>query len=169
MALGWARSHALTVVAERFSPRYRARLAVDDPAGDRIDRVALCRGEPDIAAESAHDFVTRNRDCLFLTVGRQEDDGLRESALGGVTEDEETLRIWRRIARDAKAAMHLGATVRNPQSGATQPAPRHLHTPGAHELATRGMTMLAAAGWNVFDFDDCRTASSGAGVPKSSA
>jgi hypothetical protein len=160
LATQWARDHDLTVVAEQFFPDYQA---VAVPGGEvsgmggkltRVDRVALCRRDPDLAATAAHEFVSRNPGCLFLSIGPRDDDGLRESALGGATDDDDTLRAWRRIVKQAKAGMHQGAAVRNPHSGVAQRVPKHLHTPGAHELAEQGVTMLAAAGWNRYEFDD---------------
>ncbi len=164
LALEWAREHALTAVLEQFFPSYRAVEVVNDqPSHEfaglvQIDRVALCRTGPDLAAQTAHEFVTRNPGCLFLSIGPREEDGLRESALGGSADDQETLQKWREVIRQAKSVMHTGATVRNPASGAEERAPKHLHTPGAHELAAQTVPMLAAAGWNQFEFDDCVTA-----------
>lgn len=121
----------------------------------RIDRVALCRAAPDLTATTAHEFVSRNAGSLFLSIGPRDQEGLRESALGGVTEEQETLRIWRELIRNAKSAMHTGATVWNPESNDEARLPKHLHTPGAHELAASGVRILPAAGWNEFKFDDC--------------
>ena len=167
VALGvrWAREQDLRAVLERFFPAYRA---VEAPTGEpsavveslrKIDRVTLCRASPDLTATNAHEFVSRNTDCLFLSIGSYGDDGLRESALDGVTEEQEILQDWRNLIRDAKSEMHRGARVRNPASGAEETLPGHLHTPGAHQLAAQGVPMLAAAGWNVFEFDDCCEAS----------
>jgi hypothetical protein len=63
-----------------------------------------------------------------------------------------TLKLWRSIVRNAKARMHVGATLRTPVAQAELPF--HRHTPGAHELATRGVRMLAAAGWGEYLFAD---------------
>jgi hypothetical protein len=159
LGLRWARQHDLRAVLEQFFPVYRAvEPSGDDPSAtgmEVIDRVALCRADPDLTATTAHEFVSRNPGCLFLSIGSHGDDWLRESALGGVTEEQETLRIWRDLIGKAKSAMHTGATTRNPASGAEETLPRHLHTPGAHELAARGVRILAVAGWNEFKFDDC--------------
>ena len=86
-------------------------------------------------------------------------DGLRESLVGGVTEDLETLRLWRRLIRQARRGMHKGASARHPATGETRPALSHLHTQGAHDLALSGTRMLAIAGGTEYLFDDCATAS----------
>jgi len=160
LAARWARDHNLVIVVEQFFPEYRVRMADDDRVAHdgsfrRFDRVSLCRGVVDLSAASAHDFVTRNPGCLFFSIGPRDGEGLRESLLGGATDDRETFDVWKRLIKAAKAEMHLGATVRNPYSEARDSAPRHLHTKGAHDLAKRGVKMLAAAGWNEFVFDDC--------------
>jgi hypothetical protein len=163
LALELGRRHGLTAVVERFFPDYEAKVVGNGErppstlAGrqSEILRVALCRTEPDVTARSAHEFVTRNSECMYLSIGGRSDDGVRESALSGVTEHQETLRLWRRMAREAKSGMHKGATIRNPFTGDTVRAASHLHTPGAHELAAGGVRMLAAAGAAEYEFDDC--------------
>ena len=161
----WARAHALRPVVEQFFPAYQALEVSDDEPSTivrklhQIDRVAMCRTDPDLTVSTAHEFVSRNPDCLFLSIGSHGEDGLRESALGGVTEERDMHKLWRDLIRAAKSAMHTGARVRDPASGAENEAPTHLHTPGAHELAARGVPMLAVAGWNEFKFDDCDPAS----------
>lgn len=159
-ATRWAVKHDLTVIVEQFFPEYRA-MRTDSPGavnGDsswRVDRLALCRTDADLTARSAHEFVTRNHDCLFFSVGAHDGEGLRESSLAGSTDDDETLEIWKRLVQGARAEMHSGAKVRNPHTDASAPAPKHLHTERAHYLADKGVKMLAAAGWNEFVFDDC--------------
>ena len=160
LGLMWAGEHGLAAVAERFFPRYEAVEGTGSAAGlirrlGSVDRVALCRDAPDVTATSAHEFAARNADCLFLMIGGRSEEGVRESALGGVSEDPELLRTWRSLVRRAGAAMHSGATVRNPMSDRETRKPAHLHSPGAHELARNGVPMLASAGWNEYTFDDC--------------
>ena len=93
-------------------------------------------------------------DCLYLVIGALTKDGLRESALSGEAHDPEAIRKFRAISRAAKAAMHVGAIVRNPMTGATMPLPTQRHTVGAHALAAAGTPILASAGWNVYEFAD---------------
>jgi len=160
LAERWAEECGCTLVVERFFPAYRADLAdrtgplVGDRPDRTVDRLALTDVPPDLSATSAHDFAVKNPRALFLLVGLRSDEGLRESALGGMTEDIALAKIWRRVVRAAKTHMHRGATVSNPQTGAAARAPDHLHTPGAHTLAADGVRMLAIAGWNEFKFDD---------------
>jgi hypothetical protein len=152
--------NGLFVALEHFFPTYRVT-SVDtnqitdvSPFGE-TNRVALCQTRPDVTVRSAHEFVTRNPSCLFVSIGTRSKDGLRESALAGATQDPETSRLWQAIFRAAESSMHIGATVRNPLSGATERLPLHRHTTGAHQLAEQGTRMLAAAGWNEITFDDC--------------
>lgn len=162
LASQWAREHDVTsIVVEQFFPHYRALAAGNGGVHgvrrklERIDRVVLCQQDPDLRAETAHGFVTLNPGCLFVSIGARDAEGLRESALGGATDDKGTLDLWRSVVRQGKRGMHKGASVRNPYTGAVDHVPNHLHTRGAHELAEKGVTMLAAAGSNQFEFDDC--------------
>jgi hypothetical protein len=80
-------------------------------------------------------------------------DGLRESAIGAISTDPEALRTWRRIIKSAKLALLKGAWVVNPISGARTWQPSHHYTTGALGCSGAGMKMLAAAGWNQFEFE----------------
>jgi hypothetical protein len=163
LALQLARRNDLTAVLERFFPEYEA--VVVGKGGDhaakqfvqsgQISRVALCRADPDPGATSAQDFLARNTGCMYLSVGPRQGDAVRESALGGVTDDQDTLRLWRRVVRQAKSEMHKGATIRNPFTGDEERSASHLYTQGAHALAANGVRMLAAAGAIEYLFDDC--------------
>lgn len=119
-----------------------------------IDRIALVNGPVDTTATSAHEFASRNADCLFVSIGKRTDERLRESAVAGVTDEKELLRAWRALFRQARSSMHAGATARDPWSHRVSRWPRHLHTPGAHNLAAQGLPMLPAAGWVEYEFDD---------------
>jgi hypothetical protein len=172
LGLQWASDYGLTPVIEWFFPEYRAALASEDDIardagiGD-ISRLALCKRAPDLSVPTAHEFTKRNPDCLYLSIGRREKDTLRESALGGSTDDAETKRLWKAVVRDARSIMHTGAVVRDPGSRAAQHMSRHLHTSGAHILAEQRVRMLPAAGWTEFEFLDCQDQASADDVSSS--
>lgn len=159
-AIAAVRRDAFRVVVERFFPTYRAvELAGADLAAAandlrEVDRIALCRAEPDLSATTAHEFVRRNAECLFLSLEKPTDAGLRESTIAGASTDAETVGIWRAFVRLATSEMHEGASARDPRSGAESLLPKHLHTPGAHALAAQGAAMLAGGGWVEYEFDD---------------
>jgi hypothetical protein len=161
LAMRWANEAGLHLAIERYFPAYEVvELDVERSASaveltHAIGRVALGRRPFNMNAATPHQFASLNHGCLFVSVEHAGGDGLRESLVGGVTEDGEDLRLWRRLIRQARKPMHRGASIRNPATGATRPAPSHLHTRGAHDLAAAGTRMLAIAGTNEFVFDDC--------------
>jgi hypothetical protein len=157
----WAPAHELGLVIEQFFPLTLAvvigstGLAASCADLDRVDRMWMCpAGALDVFENNAGDDAAWMRDCLSVRIGRRDDSGVRESWLGGVTENDALLRTWRAVIRKAKTEMHKGAVIRNPVTGAVGPLPAHRHTVGAHELAERGVKMLAGAGWNEYEFDD---------------
>jgi hypothetical protein len=165
LAFQAAAKYELRVALEEFFPRYHAsspapgnaRSAADEL--DQLDRIALATRGFDVTASSSLEFMTLNPGCLVILLGRLDTAGLRESVLSAWTEDEHDLALWRKIVKEARASMHDGATVVNPHLGATEPAPRHPHTSGAHRMARAGVKMPALAGWNEFVFDDLSAAS----------
>lgn len=155
LAIEWAERHGLAVVFERFFPIWRAEPfsgTVVEEAVERIDRVALCRSTPDLDADRASAFLIRNPETLWVSVGTLDAGLLRESAIGADSDDPATIRLWRSIVRNAKGRMHVGATVRSPLGQAERPY--HRHATGAHELATRGVRVLAVGGWVEYLFSD---------------
>jgi hypothetical protein len=160
LAFEWAERYGFRLAAETFFPDYRAvGLTSDDRSYVRdrfneVRRIALGQREFDLAASTTHDFVTRNEDCLYLSIDWPTEEGMRESFLGGVTDQIDLLNIWRRMIRELKVSMHKGAVVHGRLSAITSPLPAHRHTIGAHELAEQGVRMLAAAGGNEYRFDD---------------
>ena len=162
LAARWARAHDLELVLEQFFPVARA-VAVgsdDDLVAAcgrlrRVDRVWMCPGgTSDSVGMLSDDHAAWKCDCLSLLIGRRDEAGVRESLLGGASESDSVVRIWRALIRQAKAEMHKGALVHDPASGAQRRLPAHRHTVGAHQLVEHGVKMLAAAGWNEYAFDD---------------
>jgi hypothetical protein len=155
----WAEEEGYVRTAEQFFP-YRAVVAGREAATaselgiDRVDRIALTTEPPMLPSSNEAEDARFGGDALLVTFGKCTEDGLRQSALGGITDDRDVAQRWRSLVARSKKAMHKGAVLRNPLTGATKHGTQHLHTPGAHELARRGVKMLAAAGWNEYEFDD---------------
>ncbi len=116
--------------------------------GSGLTRITLSQGQaPHGADPDLHGM-------FVIHAGTLTDEGLRESAMGAVHDDPEALNLWGGLIRRARAEAHVGASVVNPTTEARMHAPSHRHLPGAHDLASSGVVMLAAAGWNRYEFDD---------------
>lgn len=161
LADGWAREHDLFVAVERFFPSYHAlalphgcdvaqALAEHEP----IRRICLRRGPFIEGAVNERMHLQRNPECLTVVLEPVTDDGLRATALTSRMGDQEGLRRWVDLVRDAAEAMHRGAWAIEPLHGGREAIHDHCHTPGAHELAAAGVPMLSAAGNGVFEFFD---------------
>ena len=157
----WAERHDLYISIERFFPTYAA--AAVPLAGDLATAIAgfqpvrrLCvrRGVFDISSVNASQHLTRNPESFVMVLEPLSEDGLRATALSSRMGEQERLRWWIALAREATADMHQGATAVDPAGGGRMPVPDHFHTPGAHDLAARGVPMLASAGKAYFEFDD---------------
>lgn len=163
IASSWVDRHVLTVVLERFYPEYEPvampdimRLTEAVRELEPVRRVCLGRMEMivDGGILTPEDFIAVNRDCLAIALEPITEDGLRECALGTLTADPHTLEHWLELVFELEQITHHGATVVDPHSGARKHVPEHRHTAGAHELASNGVRMLAAAGATYFEFDD---------------
>lgn len=160
LAARWAKEHGLHIGIERYYPRYcpaavpfGANLEATIAQFEPVRRICLRRGGFDVSATTEFEHLVRNPDSFVMVLEPLTEDGLRATALTGRMGDEEVLRWWVALARDAIVEMHQGAVATAPSGGRT-PMPDHVHTPGAHDLAASGVPMLAATGSTVFQFDD---------------
>ena len=160
----WAHEMDLFLAVEAFAPEYRVEPVDKAQVGERwaafgvVSRVSLSIVPIDTGATSALDFLRRNPDILVVSIGANTDGVLRESTIAAMTDDTPSLVTWKAIRSKAKALMRTGAVgVLNPASGVRQSVKSHYYSYGAQELARRGVRMLAAAGWNEFEFDGSRT------------
>jgi hypothetical protein len=159
---GWVGWHGLTVVAERFFPEYEP---VTIPPGvglraaiehlEPVRQVCLARRDMSLGGFiTTEEFLTVNPDCLAIALEPVTEDGLRETALATLTSDRETLAFWLKLVLELDEIMHQGATAIDPRTGRQRYFAGHRHTPGAHELASRGVRMLACAGATYYEFVD---------------
>jgi hypothetical protein len=91
------------------------------------------------------EFLRANKDFLSIIPGQLVKDGLRESSLGSIVQNEEVALMWRAVMTRAKRGLLRGGVVIGPR-GHKFDAPNHLYSPGARELALAGTPMLAIAG-----------------------
>ncbi len=157
----WAEEHALYISIERFYPTYSAAavplagdLATAIAEFDPVRRIGLRRDVFDIDSVSASQHLMRNPETFIIILEPITDDGLRATALQSRMAEQESLRWWIDLAREASMSMHQGATAIDPEGGGRHLVADHFHTQGAHDLAVAGVPMLAAGSTAVYEFDD---------------
>jgi hypothetical protein len=161
IAGAWADEHDLFVALERFFPTYAA-IAVPQGADlaaavaelEPVRRLCLRRGSFFEGAINERQHLVRNPECLTMVLEPVTEDGLRATAMTSRMGDEERLREWVGLVREAALQMHRGAYAIEPEHGGRQHVPDHFHTQGAHDLAATGVRMLSAAGTAIFEFYD---------------
>ncbi len=161
IASGWAAEHELHISVERFFPDYLvgavppgadlgAALAELEP----VRRICLRREPFEIIAVNQVQHQALNRESFTIVLEPLSDDGLRATALASKMGDVEALRWWVGLVRRSADDMHRGAWAVDPNGGRRKYVSDHWHTEGAHELAVRGVPMLASAGSAIFEFAD---------------
>jgi hypothetical protein len=161
LAAAWADEHSLFVALERFFPTYAA-IALPQGADvaaaigelEPVRRLCLRRGPFFEGAINERQHLARNPECLTIVLEPVTEDGLRATAISSRMGDEQRLREWVALVREAALRMHRGAHAIEPEHGGRQHVPEHFHTQGAHDLAAGGVRMLAAAGTAIFEFED---------------
>ena len=147
-----ANEYKLFSVGIVYFPEFKADIIEDFSLVYNININCICLSaiKPNILAENIMEFSDENKDCLFLTIGKYDDDGLVESSLGGFTESKELLKIWRKIAAKLKSFTHMGAWVVNPMNNAKSYYKNHYYTEAAKKVADEGTKIKPIAGWNYY-------------------
>ncbi len=159
LAAGWADAHELHVSLERFFPDYlvgavprggdlTASIAQFEP----VRRICLRESPFDIVASNHVQHVAMNRESFTIVLEPLSEDGLRATALASKMGDEEKLRWWVGLAREAADGWCRGAWAVEP-GGRRKFVSDHWYTTGAYALAGDGVPMLSAHGNAIFEFD----------------
>ncbi|MEA2189971.1 MAG: hypothetical protein QOI73_92 [Solirubrobacteraceae bacterium] len=161
IAQRWADVHGFYVAVERFYPTYAAvslPLAADLAGAvaeqDPVRRLCLRREPFFDGAINERQQTQWNPECLTIVMHSVSDDGLRATALTARSGDIDLLQGWADLVREQALALHRGAYAIEPELGGRQHVPDHFHTQGAHDLAARGVPMLAASGSAIYEFYD---------------
>ncbi|MWA07607.1 hypothetical protein F8568_046325 [Actinomadura sp. LD22] len=160
MAWEWACESGVLLVQERFNPTYQARLVSgvqkgsgSPEFGDDIHRISLNPPSVDLSATSSLDFVRRNPDSLFITLGEQSNSILRESFLAAMTDDLSFVALWKKLRERARRSMHKGAWVENTVSGARSRVVNHYYTEGAKRLVEAGVIPVGGTDLIAYRFE----------------
>ena len=152
-----ATENKLFSVGMVFSPDFKANVIEDYAALqniEKIDRICLCRTKPDLSAKSVLEFSRINPDCFSLSIGKYDDEGLVESWIGANTDNNDDLKIWRKIVKQLKEITLEGAWVVNPHTNAKEFYKNHRYTKAAKKIADEGVAIKPLAGWNYFILDE---------------
>ncbi|HCT75299.1 MAG TPA: hypothetical protein DGG94_06945 [Micromonosporaceae bacterium] len=90
-------------------------------------------------AEAPFGLAGHNRDSLSIRIGEETGDHLGESNVGAMTDDADSLRIWRKFRKKLVASMRNdGISVVNTMSGASAQVRDHYYSEGAKQLYASG-------------------------------
>lgn len=129
-------------------------LSVSDFELDSDVRLILTKGKPNAYASSPNNFYDLNPGAVDLDVGRLTEQGLKESALAFMSDDEEKIAIANKLASRLKKITKAGAIAVNPVNGAEANSRSHRYTEGAKAMYDEGIKILPVAGSVFFKLPD---------------
>ena len=148
-------------VTMRFKPEFKATLVdkandIDNEffKGNNIRSIFFLLNKPSMFIKNERKFLSENPGSLFIEIGNQTENGLKESCLSAMTDDPTLLKCWKKIANKLKKITFAGAWSINPHTSAKYFFKNHRYTSGAKELEVNGIKMLPAAGWNIYKFSE---------------
>lgn len=150
----------LYAVSMRFKPEFTAELVDAVDINDEffkennIESIYFLLNKPSMPIKNERSFLSENPGSLSIEIGNQTEKGLNESCLSVMTDDQDLLKCWRKIANKLKKITFAGAWSVNPHTSAKSFFKNHRYTSGAKELEVNGIKMLPAAGWNIYKFSE---------------
>ena len=153
----WSKSFNFYIIQVKLFPETSAHLVPDfnefkenDLRTQETDFIYLGLSPPDLSITKNHDFLDKNPNYLNIHLGKISDEGLRESSVGGITNDSEVLKIWKKITANVRKETSTGLWIINPVLMKKGFEKRARFTQGAYNLAKNGVKLLPAAGWNYY-------------------
>ena len=141
-------------IAKELKPSEIAS-AVSDPS---IHRFCFSVEPPDLNLKYQGDFDKRHSDQLVLYVGRLTSAGLGQSWLTCRTDNLETIKVWRKIAKSLKKRTEAGVTSINRENGMSSFDTSFRYSDGAKRLESQGVAILPIQAPNgpIFRLGDIR-------------
>jgi hypothetical protein len=121
---------------------------------NNIDCVSFLLKKPSLCIENERNFISEYPDSLFIDIGIQTKKGLNESCLSAISNDHASLKCWKKIVKEFNKITFTGAWSINPHTSAKAFFKNHRYTSGAKELDLNGVSILPAAGWNIYKFTE---------------
>lgn len=95
------------------------------------------------------DFLKENSGFLFIRLGKQDNQILRESTISGTAENE-NLKLWRSIITQYKKSMHKGAWIIGGYSEVKKYYKDHRYTQGAKRMYENGVAIMDIGANNTY-------------------
>jgi hypothetical protein len=146
----------LFLVGLQLFPEFSCQLICKDIFDEQMDFIKnsrmlmLFNYKPDLSQNDYNHFVKTNKECLIFEIGGQKEGSLKESSISTITDDVETMKIWKTIIKEFKNDMVKGAWAVNPMNGAKVYYKHHQYTEGAKKLFEDGIKLIPVAGWNYY-------------------
>lgn len=110
--------------------------------------MAITLSKPELGEFAQKDFFGVNKNCILVEIGRLSENGLKQSAISTMTNDEFTYDFAKKIIRRLKSITKAGVATVNTESGARAVSRTFRYTVGAEKLQNEQILMLAYAGGN---------------------
>jgi hypothetical protein len=146
MILSWRKPAFRVAVAESADEARSLVGVMGVPASIR-----LTVDSPVASVQDENELLSKNPSALLVEICTRMPAGLKESFLGVKTDDEASIRLWRKIADRWRKRTSAGAIAFNPSTGASGVVKTHRFTPEARRLAREAVTMWALGGKSFYE------------------
>lgn len=149
-------SFNLYMISIKIFPTFQWELISINEFQDKLsiinesEMIFLRTSKPDVLPNEYMKFLNENKNSLVFSIGKQNDNILKESSIGTIAEDIETLKIWKRIINEFKKNMLRGAWVINPKNGTKGFYKNHYYTTMAQKAFKEGVRIEPIAGWTLY-------------------
>lgn len=129
-------------------------LCVNTMSIDGDVRIIFTTQKPSTDASTPNCFYDQNPGTIGLHIGRMTEQGLKESSLAFMSDDNEKIAIANKAASKLKKITKSGVIAVNPVNGGEANIRSHRYTEGAKDLYDEGVKILPLAGNSILKLSD---------------
>jgi hypothetical protein len=147
---------SLYMISIHLFPTFQQELISVNEFEDKLSMIKECEmiflrtSKPGELQEDYMKFLDDNKNSLVFSIGEQNDKILKESSIGTIAEDVESLKVWKKIINEFKKNMLKGAWVVDLQNGSKEFYKNYFYTQLAKKEFENGVEILPIAGWNKY-------------------
>ena len=117
---------------------------------NQLKFIYLGKSSPDLSESDNYAFTAKNPNYLSIHLGKLTNEGLIQSSVGGITDNLEYAKIWRKIIKNIRKNTSTGLWIVNPNINVKEFDKNARFSNGAYDLAKEGVKLLQIAGWNYY-------------------
>lgn len=152
--------YGLFLVSSQLFPEFTCELINIEEFDEKVSilknsrMIFLYNYKPDTSIKNYMNFLETNKEFLLFDISNQDKNTLRESSIGTITYDTETLKIWKNIIGKFKRNLIKGAWIVWHMTGTKRYEKNHYYTISAKRAFEDGIKIVPFSGQYEYMLND---------------